>query len=327
MIFALIKASIWIGCHGIFKNRLYMAKCDIDYVEFEHHRDVYEIDDTGWKTTAVCSGTCGFSLGFPTRAKIGSIGREQSLRNRSLQMSIAKSHLKFICYEIVIPSRRLTALRSYVIKWSKSRVPYHTNSLAGFHINLSRDVESNPGPNLRQPSKPRRPQCPECGKTVRCNSKRLVCIICKSVNHLKCAYSNTTAKSLYDSEANQWTCSYCTLSCLPFHSLRSLDELVDNNLNTHDNSYAETNIHLQRPQQFSNHTSICHLNTQSMCSTFDEFYVMCNTYKYDIITLSETLLRNNHHLIEHVQIPGYQLDYRNRDNSGVAAWAYTLKNT
>ena len=145
--------------------------------------------------------------------------------------------------------------------------------------------------------------------------KRLVCMICKSVNHLKCAYPNTTARSLYDSEAKQWTCSYCTLSCLPFHSLRSLDELVGNNLNTHNNSYAETNVHLQCLQQFSNHTSICHLNTQSMCSTFDEFYVMCNTCKYDIITLSETWLKNNHHLIEHVQIPGYQLDYRNRDNT------------
>ena len=89
---------------------------------------------------------------------------------------------------------------------------------------------------------------------------------------------------------------------------------MDNNLNTHDNSYAETNVHLQRLQQFSNHTSICHLNTQSMCSTSDGFYVMCNTYKYDIITLSETWLKNNHHLVEHVQIPGYQIDYRNRDN-------------
>ena len=148
VILALIKASIWLGSHGISQNRLYMAKCDIGYVEFKHHRNAYEIDDTGWKTTAVHSGTYGFSLDFPTRTKIGSIGREQSLRNESLQMSIAKSLLKFICDEIVIPSRRLTAPRSYVIKWSKSRVPHHTNSLAGFHINLSGDVESNPGPNL-----------------------------------------------------------------------------------------------------------------------------------------------------------------------------------
>ena len=166
VILALIKASIWTGNHSISQNRLYMAKCDISYVEFKHHRNVYEIDDNGWKTTSVHSGTYGFSLDFPTRTKIGSIGREQSLRNESLQMNIAESLLKFICYEFVIPSRRLTAPRSYVIKWSKSRVPYHTNSSAGFHIILSEDVESNPGPNLRQPSKPRIPQYPECGKTV-----------------------------------------------------------------------------------------------------------------------------------------------------------------
>ena len=61
-----------------------------------------------------------------------------------------------------------------------------------------------------------------------------------------------------------------------------------------------------------------------MCSTFDEFYVMCNTYKDDIITLSEIWLKNNHHLIEHVQIPGYQLDYRNRDNTrGGGVGVYT----
>ena len=102
MILALIKASIWIGSLSISQNRLYMAKCDVSYAEFKHHRNVYEIDDSGWKTTAVHSRTYGFSLDFPTRTKIGSIGREQSLRTESLQMSIAKSLLKFICYEIVM---------------------------------------------------------------------------------------------------------------------------------------------------------------------------------------------------------------------------------
>ena len=40
---------------------------------------------------------------------------------------------------------------------------------------------------------------------------------------------------------------------------------------------------------------------------------MCTTYQYDIITLSETWLKDNDQLIEHVQIPGYKLDYRNRN--------------
>ena len=55
VILALINASIWIGNHSISQNRLYMAKCDISYVEFKHHRNVYEIDDSGWKSTAVHS--------------------------------------------------------------------------------------------------------------------------------------------------------------------------------------------------------------------------------------------------------------------------------
>jgi exonuclease III len=84
-----------------------------------------------------------------------------------------------------------------------------------------------------------------------------------------------------------------------------LAKIVDTHGNTID-----LDIHLQQLQQFSNHTSIIHLNTQSMCSTFDEFYVMCSTYQHDIITLLETWLKENHHLIEHVQMPGYKLDYR-----------------
>ena len=37
---------------------------------------------------------------------------------------------------------------------------------------------------------------------------------------------------------------------------------------------------------------------------------MCTTYKYDIITLSETWLKDNQYLIEHVQISGYTIDYK-----------------
>ena len=53
--------------------------------------------------------------GFSDENQNWLIGREQSLRNESLQMSIAKSLLKSIFYEFVMPSRRLTAPQSYVI--------------------------------------------------------------------------------------------------------------------------------------------------------------------------------------------------------------------
>ena len=47
---------------------------------------------------------------------------------------------------------------------------------------------------------------------------------------------------------------------------------------------------------------------------YDTVYAMCKIYQYDIITLSETWLKDNHYLIEHVQMPGYELDYRNRND-------------
>ena len=47
----------------------------------------------------------------------------------------------------------------------------------------------------------------------------------------------------------------------------------------------------------SNKTNtIAHLNTQAIRSTFDEFTCMLNTQKFDIMTLSETWLKDNPHL-------------------------------
>ena len=59
---------------------------------------------------------------------------------------------------------------------------------------------------------------------------------------------------------------------------------------------------------------IMHLNTQSMVSTFNEFQLVINKYPFDVITLSETWLKNNPELLEYVKIPGYQMEYRNREN-------------
>ena len=56
-----------------------------------------------------------------------------------------------------------------------------------------------------------------------------------------------------------------------------------------------------------------HLNTQSMVSTFDEFILTINQFPFDIITLSETWLKDNRHLLDYVSIPGYVNLFRNRD--------------
>ena len=50
-----------------------------------------------------------------------------------------------------------------------------------------------------------------------------------------------------------------------------------------------------------------------MASTFDEFQLMVNESKFDSITLSKTWLKNDKHLSEYVNLPGYKFSYRNRD--------------
>ena len=73
------------------------------------------------------------------------------------------------------------------------------------------------------------------------------------------------------------------------------------------------NTHVTKLQELKTHISICHLNTQSMTSTFDEFQFMVNKLKLDIITLSETWLKNDKHLLEYVNLPGYKFSYRSGD--------------
>ena len=41
---------------------------------------------------------------------------------------------------------------------------------------------------------------------------------------------------------------------------------------------------------------------------------MRNEYQFDIITMSETWLRDNQKLLDYVNIFGYKLEYANRDN-------------
>ena len=60
-------------------------------------------------------------------------------------------------------------------------------------------------------------------------------------------------------------------------------------------------------------SSICDLNTQSMSSTFDEFQFVINQTNFDVITLSETWLKNDKYLLEYIRLSGYEFAYRNRD--------------
>ena len=74
-----------------------------------------------------------------------------------------------------------------------------------------------------------------------------------------------------------------------------------------------TNEHLEKLDELKKHISICHINTQSMSSTFDEFQFIINQTKFDVITVSERWLKNDKHLLEYLRLPGYEFVYQNRD--------------
>ena len=60
-----------------------------------------------------------------------------------------------------------------------------------------------------------------------------------------------------------------------------------------------------------------------MTSTFNEFLLTVKRYPFDVLTLSETWLKDNRQLLEYVSIPGYSLEYRNRESirgGGVGAY-------
>ena len=51
-----------------------------------------------------------------------------------------------------------------------------------------------------------------------------------------------------------------------------------------------------------------------MVSTFYELMLFVNRYDFDVITLTETWLKDNPFLLEYVKIEGYKMYYHNRDN-------------
>ena len=57
------------------------------------------------------------------------------------------------------------------------------------------------------------------------------------------------------------------------------------------------NISVNHLEENRNWNSIARLNTQSLLSSFAEFEFMLNTYKFDILGLIETWLRDNEHVI------------------------------
>lgn len=207
------------------------------------------------------------------------------------------------------------------IKRERCRVPYYANTTATFNIILSGDIEINPGP-IRRPKKTTATPCTKCNKTIRCNQKSLLCNVCIQSAHTKCIFKKFNNKT---PSQQTWICHQCTHTQLPFYNC----DFSDANCFTLPNQPEKAplkNVHLENLNKSHNHISIAHLNTQSLTSTFDEFQLMLNLYKFDIMTLSETWLKNDKNMLNYVEIPGYDFLYKNREGKkggGVGTYVNT----
>ena len=228
-------------------------------------------------------------------------------------------------YEENINRKRLNICpKSYNRKKRSAPITCYSNHDASYKLLISGDIELNPGPNSgnrvgnQRDTNVRAPKC--TNKTVRTNSKRLMCEHCELLVHLNCAIVNLKIEN--SKIARLWNCHACTLRQLPLYHqdvlrMNKKEAAVDNYINTHATKLQELKTNIS--------------NTQSMTSTFDEFQFMVNESKFDIITLSETCLKNDKHLLEYFNLPGYKFFYRNRDGkrgggAGVYIKLYYIQN-
>ena len=201
--------------------------------------------------------------------------------------------------------------KQHYVKRNKSPIRYYDNSVATFNVIIEcGDIEQNPGPS-KTPS----PRCPICAKAAGANRKRLICPTCKTVTHASCSELPLSQQTKIKACAPlTQTCSNCLISELPFHNTKYLD--ISNSFSDSDSFYDSSKQgFLNIMQKYPNHLNIIHLNTQSLPSSFNEFSLMVEQYKFDIITLSETWLKDNQLLLDYVSIPGYDLLYNNRDKT------------
>ena len=91
---------------------------------------------------------------------------------------------------------------------------------------LSDNVELNPGPCSRV--KNNAAKCSICSKSVGTNRKHVKCEVCE-VTHVSCVnISKIQQKNYTIKTIPLHTCTACTLTELPLHNTRNLNETLDN---------------------------------------------------------------------------------------------------
>ena len=116
-------------------------------------------------------------------------------------------------------------MQKRIIRKSSKPVLYYNNRCATHRLMLSGDIETNPRPaNRDNPhTKPKSDHLPSstcelCNKTVRINSKKLMCIHCKSLVNLQCSTLKGILIIKNSRKAHEWACKSCNFKELPFFS-------------------------------------------------------------------------------------------------------------
>lgn len=167
-------------------------------------------------------------------------------------------------------------------------VAYYSNSTANFHllrvINLSNDIEVNPGP-VKNP-------CGVCSKPLRSNQRTLTCCNCEIRQHAKCVDVNKT-QFLALSNSNDWCCSCCSLP-------QFTDSFFDASLSTSTSSSVSC---VSQLDDSSNSSSVSleldgsnlkclYLNIRSCRNKTVNFQALIYSLDYDIILLTESWLNS-----------------------------------
>ena len=157
-------------------------------------------------------------------------------------------------------------MQKKTIRKASKPVLSYNNSSATHRLILSGVTETNPGPVNRdnQQTKPksdrlRSSTCNLCNKTVRINSKKLMCIHCKSLVHLQCSTLKAILIIKNSRKAHEWVCESCHFRELPFSGVREFHEITATSP-TKINSVDYENIHISNFKSHRKHQSIGHLN-------------------------------------------------------------------
>ena len=163
---------------------------------------------------------------------------------------------------------------------------------------LSGNIESDPGPvnptesnRNRKQNKPFPSFCQECNKMVKTNSKRLLCIHCNNLVHLKCIGTNST-KRMKSFDPQRWICCRCYLKELPFFNAQSLSEetisITQTILISHVWTHCPLALHLMNSKKcFTNNMLLILLCCQKL--GYKAIQTYCSTHKYqDIVSIIKT---------------------------------------